>query len=595
MELLQIMSYEAWLTMGVILACLVVLSTTAIAPDAVLFFGVFTLMFTGVLPVESALSGFSHPGMITVGVLYVVASALLRTGVVAWISDQLLGKPKGIGIAQLRLMLPVAAMSAFLNNTPVVAMLVPAVSNWAKRFNLSASQLMMPLSYAAISGGVCSLIGTSTNLVVNGLLLKQNPEAGLGLFEIALVGLPCVFVTVIFILVFSRFLLPNKQGAMTRFEDARRYIIEFRVEPNSTIIGKTIEQAGLRNLPGVFLMEIERSGVLLPAVSPMEVLHGNDRLVFAGNVDSVVDLQKMNGLVPAENQIYKLEAARVERCLVEAVISPQFPGLGRTVKEFRFRERYDAVIIAVSRAGENIRGRIGEIELRPGDVLLVEAPSEFPRRMQYSRDFLLVSEIEDSRVPHYEKAATSAGIMAIMVAVVSFGLLSMFQGALLAAGAMILTRCISVHNARQSIDWQVLLVIAASIALGSAVESTGAASATAKLLMGLFHSSPQAVLAGIFILTVIFTAIISNVAAAVLMYPIASASAASLGVDVTPFAIALMIAASSSFATPIGYQTNLMVMGPGDYKFSDFLKMGIPLTVLITLTAVYLIPLFWPF
>ena len=594
-EFMASMTTDAWITLAVLLVCLLALAITSWAADIILLGGLFLLMFLGVLDVQQSLSGFANEGLITVAVLYVVASGLVRTGVVSWLSEVILGRPSNLFRAQIRLMLPVAALSSVLNNTPVVAMLVPAITTWAKRFNLSASQLMMPLSYAAIVGGLCTLVGTSTNLVLNGMLRDLYPEKGLSMFELSYIGIPCVLLTVAFVLLFSKRLLPNKTGAIARFEDAREYVVEFRVKTGSTLIGKSIEQAGLRNLPGVYLVEIEREGRLLAAVSPHEILHAEDRLVFAGNVSSVVDLQKMNGLVPAENQIFKLQSPRVNRCLVEAVVSPQFPGLGKTVKEFDFRKRYSAVIIAVSRAGENVRGRIGDIELRPGDLLLIEAHHNFIRQMQYSKDFLLVSELEDSRVPHHEKALMAFLIMLAMVAGVTLGWLSMFQAALLAAGMMVVTRCLTVHAARQSLDWQVLLVIGASIGLGGAVQSSGMASAVANFLLQLGHNSPLASLASVFVITAIFSALISNLAAGVLMFPIAAASAMALGVDITPFIITLMVAASCCFATPIGYQTNLMVMGPGDYHFMDFMKMGLPLTIMIGITTVLLVPVFWPF
>lgn len=594
-EFFSTISIDAGLTLAVILLCFVTLTVTSWSADIVLLGAVFLLMFAGVIAPGQALQGFANEGLATVAILYIVATGLVRTGVVTWLSEMILGRPKGLHRAQLRLMFPVAALSSVLNNTPVVAMLVPGISSWAKRFHLSPSQLMMPLSYAAITGGLCTLVGTSTNLVLNGMMREVFPDKGLAMFELAFIGVPCVLVTVGFVLLASKYLLPNKIGAMARFEDAREYVIEFKVQPASFLIGKSIEQAGLRNLPGVFLIEIERNGSLLPAVSPVEVLQADDRLVFAGNVESVVDLQKINGLVPAEDQIFKLKSPRVDRCLVEAVISPQFPGLGQTVKEYDFRKRYGAVIIAVSRSGENVRGRIGDIELRPGDLLLIEAHNNFPRQMQYSRDFLLVSELENSRVPYHEKGLQAFLIMLGMIITVGFGWLSMFKAVVIAAGLMLVTRCISVHAARQSVDWQVVLVIGASIGLGTAVEVTGMATALAHLLVQYTGDSPASALTGLFILTALFSALISNMAAGVLMFPIAAASAATLGVDIVPFIVTLMVAASCCFATPIGYQTNLMVMAPGDYRFVDFLKMGLPLTVLIGITTIIVVPVIWPF
>ncbi len=588
------MGFDAWLTIFVLLACLGTMAFTRWSVDAILLGGVGLLMFAGVLTPEQAVAGMSNQGMLTVGVLYVVVNGLQQTGVVAWISQSLLLAPRSLRTAQLNLMIPVAALSSILNNTPVVAMLIPAVADWAKRHAFPVSKLMMPLSYAAIVGGLCTLVGTSTNLVLNGMLINSEGGSGLGMFELAWIGVPCVLITVGYILVAERWLLPNRAGASARFEDARQYIVEMLLEDDSPLVGRTIEEAGLRHLPSVYLVEIERSGRLLTAVSPHEQLVAGDRLMFAGDVEAVVDLQKIRGLVPAETQIFKLHTDRAQRCLVEVVISGSFPARGRSVREMEFRNRYGGAIIAVSRQGQNIRGRIGDIVLEPGDTLLVETDPGFVRRQQYSRDFLLVSELENSRPLAHERRYRALAILLAMVASVSAGLFSMFEAALLAGGAMVLTRCTSVHGARQSVDWQVLLVIAASIALGTAVEISGAAATIADSIIDLVAESTPALLVVMFALTALFTALISNVAAAVLMFPIATASATELGIDPTPVVITLMVAASASFATPIGYQTNLMVYGPGDYRFSDFLRMGVPLTVLIGLCTVLLVPLIWP-
>jgi di/tricarboxylate transporter len=515
--------------------------------------------------------------------------------VVSWISNNVLGRPKSVGAAQLRLMTPVAVFSSILNNTPVVAMLIPAVRDWAKRNGLSASQLMMPLSYAAIVGGTCTLVGTSTNLVVNGMMLQVLPEQGLGMFELAWIGVPCTVLVILFVLLFSRRLLPNRGGREERFGDTRQYIVEMLVEPGSPVVGQSIEEAGLRQLPSMFLVEIVRAQQILTAVSPSEKLLAGDQLVFAGDVRSVVELKNIHGLKLAEEQVFKLEAGNLNRCLVEVVISHNFPQLGRRVRDMRFRNHYGAVVIAVSRNGEQLKGKLGDIELEAGDTLLLEAHEDFVSNQRYSRDFLLVSAIENSRPVRHEHRLRASLILLGMVLSVAFGWLSMLKAAFLAAGLMVITRCIRANEARRSVDWQVLLVIASSIALGGAMEKTGAASAIAEGLVNIAAGSPVATLAAIFLVTALFSAVISNLAAAVIVFPIALAASQQLEVSLLPFAVTLMMAASASFATPIGYQTNLMVYGPGNYRFTDFFKMGVPLTVLVGVMTLLIVPLVWPF
>lgn len=588
-------SVDAWIVLGVISACLVALIFSRRPPDMILCGGVVVLLLLGVLSPKEALAGMSNEGMVTVGVLFIVAQALSETGVVSWISHSMLGRPRSARVAQLRLMAPVAAFSTILNNTPVVAMMIPAVRDWAKRNNLPVSQLMIPLSYAAIVGGTCTLIGTSTNLVVNGMLLHSLPEQALGMFDLAWVGLPCVVLVIGFTILTSSRLLPSSKGKSERFGDTRQYIVEMMVDDSSPMIGQSIEEAGLRQLPAMFLIEIVRDERLMTVVSPKEILMAGDRLIFAGDVRSVVDLKNFHGLRLAEDQAFKLGENNLSRCLAEVVISPNFPHLGRMVRDMKFRNNYGAAIIAISRNGEQLKGRIGDVELEPGDTLLLEAYEDFVPNQRYSRDFLLVSEIENSRPVRHEHRFRAGIIMVAMVAVVAIGWLSMLKAAFLAAGLLVATRCIRAADARRSVDWQILLVIAASIALGGSLESTGAAAVIAGEIVGAAAGSPIATLVAIFVVTTLFSAVISNLAAAVIVFPIALAASQQLEVSMLPFAVTLMMAASASFATPIGYQTNLMVYGPGDYRFSDFFKMGVPLTVLVGVTTILIVPLVWPF
>ena len=587
------MEIDALLTLTTIVVCFSMLIFSRLAADGVLLSGVIFLMLFGVLSVDDALAGFSNEGVATVAILYVVAYALSATGVVSWMSQSVLGRPKTIRAAQLRLMLPVALFSSVLNNTPVVAMMVPAVSDWARRMKIPASQLMMPLSFAAIIGGVCTLIGTSTNLVINGMLIELELEQELALFDLAWVGIPCVIAVIGFILLTSKWLLPYKQGAAARFEDARQYTVEMLVETGSPLAGKSIEQAGLRHLSGLYLAEIIRGGDVI-RVGPTRYLREEDRLIFVGNVDSVVDLKQIRGLVSAEQQVFKLDYKSIDRSLIEVVISRDFPLLRKTVKESEFRKFYGAVIIAVSRNGEQIKQRIGDLILEPGDTLLLEANSEFVEKQRFAKDFLVVSPVADFQPVESKKQWVALGILVGMIAAATLGLLSMFEAAVVATCALIATGCISVQAARKKISWHIIVIIAASLALGTAMTNSGLADEIASRLIGSVSNSPELTLLAMFVLTAVFSAVISNVAAAVILFPIAVSAAESMGLNVLPFAVMIMVAASASFATPIGYQTNLMVYGPGDYQFSDFLKLGVPLTVIVGVVSYLVIPVVWP-
>ncbi|HQU43123.1 MAG TPA: SLC13 family permease, partial [Pirellulales bacterium] len=591
-------------------------------PDFVLVGGVALLVLTGILDAREALAGLANEAMVTVGILYVVGAGVRQTGGVDWIAQRLFGKPKSTFNAIVRLMFPAAGLSAFMNNTPLVAMLIPAVADWAKMHRIATSKLMIPLSYAAILGGTCTLIGTSTNLVVDGQVKEEAkrriaadvkagmPEAaarekferetrlpadGLAMFDITWVGLPAAVLGCGFMAVAAWWLLPDRKPAMSNLEDPRSYTVEMLVEPDSPLVGKAIEEAGLRHLPGAYLVEIDREGFILPAVSPDERLRGNDRLVFVGVVDSVLDLQKIRGLVPATDQVFKLSAPRSSRCLIEAVVSNSCPLVGKTIRDGRFRSIYNAAVIAVARNGERINKKIGDIVLAPGDTLLLEAHPAFADQQRNNRDFFLVSRLEDSQPPRHERALVAAAILIGMVLLAGLTSLGMFKASLLAGGLMLATRCCSVSLARRSIDWEVLLAIAASFAIGAALEKTKAAEMIAHQMIGLAQGNPWASLAIVYLATLLATELITNNAAAALMFPMAVKTAEGLQVNWMPFVIVVMMAASAGFATPIGYQTNLMVYGPGGYRFGDYLKVGVPLDLLIGVITVLLAPFLWPF
>ncbi|HEY7672673.1 MAG TPA: SLC13 family permease, partial [Gammaproteobacteria bacterium] len=589
------MGIDAWITVAVVASTLAVLIGTRVSPDLVMVAAVTVLMLTGVLPVAEALSGLANPGLATVGVLYIVAAGLVNTGAAHALGTKFLGLPRSTAVAQIRLMLPAAAASGFLNNTPLVAMLVPVVEEWGRRCRISLSKLMIPLSYATILGGMLTLIGTSTNVVVYGLVLEDTTLGPMGFWEIGLVGLPCAIVGLLYMVATQKWLLPERKPPLADFGAAREYAIEMLLQDNSPMIGKSVEQAGLRQLPGAFLAEIERGPTVLPAVAPTEKLQAGDRLLFVGVVDSVAELLRLRGLVPAPEQLFKLSAPRPERRLFEVVVSDTCPVTGRTIRDGRFRTRYNAVVLAVARNGERLRAKIGDIELRAGDTLLLESGPNFLAQQRNSRDFLLVSELQGVTIPRHDKMWVAVGILGIMVVLASTGLLSMLEAALVASGLMLATRCIKPNAARASIDWSVLAVIAASFGVGQALETSGVAQMLADFWIGAAGTNPLLALAAMYVFTNVVTEMVSNNAAAVMSFPIAVATAEGLGVSLWPFVVVVMMAASCGFATPIGYQTNLMVYGPGGYRFSDYVRFGLPLNVLVGVVTVLLAPVFWPF
>ncbi|MEO2014491.1 MAG: SLC13 family permease [Fuerstiella sp.] len=594
------------LTLGVIVAVIIAIMHYRFPADISLLGGLTVLLVYGAfdkdhgLSVTQGLSGFANPGVLTVAVLFVVADGLQRTGAFAWLGMRLLGTPKGTTSAQLRTMVPAALLSAFLNNTPVVALMMPIISDWSRKHRISVSHLFMPLSFAAILGGMCTLIGTSTTIVVNSKLVEHNPDSGLTMFELAWVGVPCMIAGIGFLTLFTRRLLPERKPAFTVNDDPREYTVEMEVDPSSPLVGKTIEEAGLRHLPGMYLMEIDREGHVLPAVSSDSLLRANDHLVFVGVVESVVDLQKIPGLKPATDQLFKLDGPRSQRCLMEAVVSGSYPFLRMTIRESKFRAHYNAAIIAVNRDGIRLPGRIGDIRLQPGDTLLLESNQNFIEQHRNSRHFFLVSEVQNSAPVRHENAWIARLIMAgFVIAASVFGTLGVNDAALLAAlpAAMLMLffRCTRADDARRAIDWNVILVMAAGLGIGEAMKASQADRFVSELMALVVSDGHYPMLIAIYTLSVVLTNLITAKAAAVLVLQIALASATAMNVNAEPLIIALIMGSAGSFATPFGYQTNMMVYGPGGYRSSDYLRLGIPLSIIVGIITVAIAPLVWPF
>ncbi|MFT7558211.1 MAG: di/tricarboxylate transporter [Flavobacteriales bacterium] len=588
------MPLDAYITLAVLAFVVIALLLNKVSSDLILMAALSVLILTGVLEPAQALLGFANPGVISIGCLYVIAAGLIETGAVSWLASLLLGNPKSVSRAQLRLFMPTSLLSAFTNNTAVVAMFIPAVQEWGERLNISPSKLLIPLSYAAILGGTCTLIGTSTNLIVDGLL-QQTFDIEMGLFEVAIVGVPITLAGMLYLYFFAEFLLPNRGGVAKQVSELREYCVEFCVLANGNLDGKSIASAGLRNLNAGYLMEITRGDDVLVAIDPSWVLQAGDTLVFIGAPELASELRKIRGIRPSDHDVSKLKIENSNRCIVEVVLGPEFPAIGKTIKESRFRTRFNAVILSLSREGKRQPGKLGDLIFKVGDTLLLESGQEFVEQYRFRKDFLLVSPLNNSSLPNHEKAPYALGILALMIVSTSLGFTSLLESCLLASGGMLVTRCVSASKARRQIDLQVLVVIAASLGLGLAMTLTGAAEAIATVLLPESLASPLFALIVVYLLTVVFTELVTNNAAAVLMFPIAQSLSERLDISILPFAVTIMIAASASFMTPLGYQTNLMVYGPGQYKYSDYLKVGFPLSCVVALVTLAIVPNVWSF
>ena len=591
------MPVDAWVTLFVVVATFIALVANVSAPD-ILFVTALTILATaGVITVEDAVAGFSNPGILTIAMLFIVAAGMRETGLLDYVGHHVLGRARSERAVMTRMASVVMPLSAFLNNTPIVAMFVPVIIDWCRRNRVSPSRLLIPLSYVSILGGTLTLIGTSTNLVIHGLMLEHGMR-GLSLFEIGRIGLPYAVVGLAYLLLFSHRLLPERKELLEQLGETRReYLVEILVQDGCRMIGKTVAEAGLRHLPGLFLIEIDRNGNSLSPVGPDDVIAADDRLVFTGIVSSIIELERIPGLVPATDPTYEVSPQQQRaRKLCEAVVSENSPLIGKTIREADFRATYGAAVVAVHRGGARVEKKVGDIRLRPGDTLLLQVRPHFLRAHRNDPAFYLISDVDDWTPLRYDRTWVAVLLFVALLGLMTTGFLDVLVAASLIAITMLATGCISTGEARRSVEWQVLITIAAAFGVGTALDRSGAAEAIAQSLFSVIQPyGPTVALATIYLLGSILTAMITNNAAAVLLFPFCLELAPLYGVDPRPFLMTLVMAASASFATPIGYQTNMMVYGPGGYRFGDFVRVGLPLNLALWIVTVLLVPMLWPF
>ncbi len=592
---MEALDWQGWLTIGVIGLLLVGMVKGIAAPDLILMTGLFVLGATGVLTPEETFSGFANPAMATVGALFILSAAMRETGALEITLGRLFGRSKSELAGMLRTLPVLAGLSAFLNNAPIVAMMTPLVMDWCRRNRISPSRFLIPLSYSTILGSIVTVIGTSVTLTVAGLVTQSGMEP-LSLFELAPVGLPICATGLLYLFLVAPRILPARTDPASEVGEHRReYTVSMLVEPECALINRSIEDAGLRALPGLFLFEIQRGGETILSVGPDEVIRSGDQLVFAGVVSTIVELQRIRGLVPIDDDDEPVRGKHDQR-LTEAVISRSSPLIHQTLKDANFRSVYNAAVIAVHRNGERVAGKLGEIVLRAGDTLVFHAAADFAERHRNSPDFYLVSEVPESHTPRHDRAWLAIGVFVVMVILAAMEILPISIGSFVAGGFLIATRCISGPTARKSVQIHVLVVIAAGLGIATAIEKTGAATAIANVLVSQsLPFGPVAVLASIYLVTMLMSELLHHNAAAALMFPIAVAAANQAGVDPRSFVIAVALGANCAFASPVTYQTHLLVYGPGGYRFTDFVRIGAPLNIICAIISISMIPAIWPF
>ncbi len=591
------MDWQIVFTLGLIAVALAAMVRELAPPDLVLMAALVCLGATGILSPVETFAGFANPVVAAIGALFIVSAALRETGALEMTLGRVLGRYAGTRRSMARMTIPVAGLSAFLNNAPIVAMMTPTLIDWARRNRIAASRFLIPLSYASILGSLSTVIGTSTILTIVGLVDQAGLEPW-HFFEPAPVGILIAAAGLLYLLIVAPGRLPSEVEVVEELTDrSREYTSAMRVIEGSPLSGQTVEEASLRNLPGLFLVEIDRGAHLITPVGPDEVLQSGDILVFAGVLSTIIDLQRIRGLEPAApEQLLKSLPGGRNRPMVEAVVSGSSPLIGQSVKQSNFRSVYDAVVIAVHRNAERVQGKIGDIVLRPGDTLLMQCAPEFMRLHRNSRDFYLASELSGATPPAFERARVALAILTAMVLAVSLGGIHISIAAFVAVAALIGTRCISSTQAREAVDWSVLITIGCGLGIANAMTQSGAAHFVAQGLVGsVGHLGPIATLVAIYLLCRVRAETLHHNAAVAIMFPIALAASVQLGVDSQPFVMTVAIGSACAFAVPVSYQTHLIVYGAGGYRFRDFIRVGVPLDLICAAVALTAIPRIWPF
>ena len=568
-----------------------VLLVTKLRSDLVFLGAIAILFVTGVLNAKEAFSGFSSTSVVVIGVLFVVVSGLTHTGVLQWIVKNLLGQPNSYSKAVVRLMLPVAALSSFLSNTTVVALFVGIVKMWSKKLGISPSKLLIPLSYASGMGGVCTLIGTPPNLIISGLYADHTGQA-MNVLATTIPGLFCLFVGVLSIIAMRK-LLPDRKAPESAFESTSDYTVEMLVPSYSPYIGKSVSAAGLCDVNGGRLIEIIHYDEVISPVPDNEIILGADRLIFAGQVDEILDLRQSHGLVNADHVVFAMDELDPNRQLRTAYVTFGSSLINKTIGESTLEKDNNMILVAVSRRGQRIEQAPRDVVFQAGDTLLLECPPA--NDIQTEKLASTLQFFDSSQVPNIgKKTLISTTIMMAMVVLSALNVLPLLQSAFLAAMAMLIFRCCNPDQAMKDINWDILMVFAGSVVLGIAIQKTGIAERLAFGILDVCGSNPIVVMSAICLVGTFITEFISNTAAGAMFFPIMYQSAEQLGYEPYPFLIALMVSVSSSFATPIGSPTHMLVYGPGGYRFSDFMRIGLPMNFIILAANILIVNIIYP-
>lgn len=579
---------QPWFVIFIVFVIFLLIYKEYLKASVSFLLAVLLFSITGILTPSEVLSGFSNESIASILMLILITTGLRKNFQLASLFDVIFGKAKTYKGFMFRMMSQVAVLSSIINNTPVVALMTPYVVDWGKKHNIAPSRLLIPLSYATIMGGMLTLIGTSTTLVLNGFL-QDYGHPSLLFEDLFTIGLSVTITGILFILFIGYKLLPDHKDILETYsENKTEYIVETRLLSSSNLIGKNLLEAGMRNLKGVFLVEILRGARIISPVGPSEILAEGDILFFAGNTKDIVDLINSNlGIeLPSAARSYDSDNAEV----VETVMKNNSSLINSTVKQSDFRNRYNAAIVAIHRNGKKVSGRIGDIVLQAGDLLLLYTGSDFRNRVEIYRDLFVVSKIQNIVKPGNKKYY-ALGIMAICtIILLTFSQLTLFPALLIIICIMIGFNLITSHDVKRELDLNMIIILVFSLAIGQAIIKTNAGNMVAMSLIDLLAPYGNiSILVGLLIITNLLASFIGNVGAVSISFPLAYAISNNLGIDGQPFFLTIAYAASAAFLTPISYQTNLIIFGPGGYKFKDFFRIGLPVNIIYLSVALSVI------
>lgn len=586
------------LVLVLLVGALALFVTEKIAVEMVAMLVMTVLLVSGVLSIEEGLSGLSNQATVTVAAMFILSAGLYRTGALNFVGEWMsrVGR-RNFWLAAILMIVTVGVASAFMNNTATVAIFIPIALAVARDTGHSPSRLLMPLSFAGMFGGICTLIGSSTNILVS-TIAEQHGQAPLGMFEFSKVGLILAAVGVVYMLTIGIRLIPDRrdEADLTSSFEMADYLTEIVVLPTSTSVDKAFPDSPLVRDYGVTILEVFRDGNRVPVPSARTIIQANDVLKVRCDLDTIHKLQKDDDIVLRPHLKWQdSDLVSDTAVLVEAIVAPNSLLVGRTIEEIRFRNMFAANVLALRHGEEVVRTPIPKTRLRGGDTLLIEVRRDHIDKLRDLRNFVIVNEVEQ-KVFKKRLIIPAVAIIASVVGFAAMGVVPIVVSALAGAVLMVLSGCLTLAEAYNSIEWKVIFLLAGILPLGLALEKTGAAVLLSNLLVNVVGEwgGPIAVLSALYLCTSVMTEVMSNNATAVVLAPIAIVAAEALGSDPRPFLFAVTFAASASFMTPVGYQTNTMVYGPGRYRFADFIRVGLPLNVLFWIFATILIPIFWP-